>query len=247
MDHVMEKRFMSEITGAKRLTFDRTDRYILYWVCLAGDKVTQPPTKSQWFGYGLSAYMLWRQLEGTLSYKNVRKRMQKFKRLGLIEEIKEKDRYRNAIKYKASTLAIFHGFLVQEITFVPDLHINKNSTLLQVILYKYFEPETIDEFYRYYAVMYLDRYVKRCCELILDAIENKRFPVSFSGIESLIEQEIKNLVFNIVVISNIVIEDKDDPDFKSIFPIDMLAKDKKFRPMLLNIKKEFDAGFQRFT
>lgn len=247
MDHVMGKGFMSEMAGAKRLTFDRTDRYILYWFCLAGNKVTQPPTKAQWFGHGLSAYMLWRQLDGTLSYKNVRKRMQKFKRLGLIEEIKENDRYRNAIKYKASTQGIFHGFLAQEITFVPDIHINKDSTLLQVILYRYFEPETIEKFYRYYADMYLDRYVKRCCELILDAIENKRFPITFGSVESLIEQEVKNLIFNIVVISNIVIEDKDDSDIKSIFPIDTLARDKKFRPLLLSIKKEFDAGFERFT
>ncbi len=252
MDHIMENGFMSQMKDCKRLSLDKTDRLLLGLMCMAGDKTSRPEQKSIWFGYGLSAYTMWGILAGYLTYKNVRKRMQKLRSLGLIEDIKEEHRYRRAIKYKPTTLGLFQGLLTKPTSSnMSELQIHKNNILIQTILYRFFEPESIKKFREYYCMIYVARYVRRCCELILDAIENSRqrrrgrtshLPDSY--IDQLVEEEVKNLIFTIVTASTILIEDPDTPNIKSIFPIDALRNDKKFMNTLQKMKSDFDNGYQ---
>jgi len=197
-----------------------------------------------------------RILGGILAYKNVRVRMIKLRNLGLIEEIKEKKRYRKAIKYKVTTMGLFQNILNNPLsTLFPDLLLHKNNILIQTFLYQFFEPESIEKFREYHCTSYLDKYIRRCCELILDAIESNRLvekrggrtlnlPDSYIG--NLAEEEVKRLILTIVTISKDVIDDPDTPDLKSIFPIETLIKDKKFMPILEKMKKDFDDGYQRF-
>ena len=257
MDHIMRNGFMSQMKDCKRLSLDKTDRLLLGLMCLAGDKTSRPEQKSIWFGHGLSAYTMWGMLGGDLSYKNVRKRMQKLRSLGLIEDIKEEHRYRGAIKYKPTTLGIFQGLLNKPTSSsMSELQIHKNNILIQTILYRFFEPESIKKFREYYCMIYVARYVRRCCELILDAIENFRIlqrkkrrtstsHLPDSYIDQLVEEEVKNLIFTIVTASTIPVEDPETPNIKSIFPIDALRNDKKFMNTLQKMKKDFDNGYQK--
>ena len=76
-----------------------------------------------------------------MTYKNAHKTVIKLRDFGLIEEIKEKHRYRKAIKYKATSRGLFQRFLIQQGNPVSlaVLKNYKDSIILHTILFKFFE------------------------------------------------------------------------------------------------------------
>lgn len=253
----MTKRFISEIQGCTRLSLGKTERMFLTFFCLAGDKAEKSHLTEPWFGHGLSAYKMFTELRGSdmsMTYKNVRKRIIRLLYLGLIEEIKEERRYRRAIKYKATSLGLFQRFLNQQEdpVSISVLETHKGSIILQTILFKYFEYETIKEFRRYHALSYVTNYLTRCCEVILERIESlqrKNYSeldgyLADSIIESLIQPEAISLVFRIVLLSSVIVKDADDPNITSLFPLSTLANDKKFMGFLNDMKNQLDIGYQ---
>ena len=245
----MAKGFMSELKGYRRLALGNTERLFLTFFCLVGNKTTNKNDKL-WIGmgYGLSAWKIFsdlRQTEASMTYHNAHKTVMKLRDLGLIEEIKEKHHYRNAIKYKATSRGLFQRLLTQQGNPV-SMGVLKNyegSIILQTILFKLFKYETIKEFRRYYALRYVTNYLTRCCDSIIGMIEHGK--PSDLEIDKSVLQEVKKLVFTIVTISKDVIDDPDIPNIKSIFPIATLANDEKFMKILHEMKNDFDSGYQK--
>jgi hypothetical protein len=256
----MAKGFISDIKGfqAAGLSLDKTDALFLTYFCLAGDKVTKSYLDEPWFGHGLSAYQMYAELRGSevsLTYKNVRRRIVKLRDVGLIEQVREKKRIRRAIKYKATALGLFYRLLNQKenpVTLgVLDAH--KDSVILQIILYPYFEHATIKQFAgHYHSLRYFTNYLMKCCEVIAEYIESRFIKNSgqaksdLNDLSRLVAPEAMDLVFRIVRLSNIVMNDANEPNVTALFPVAALANDKKFMAVLKEMKTLFDEGYKKF-
>ena len=212
--------FMSHINAitAAGLSLDKTNALFLTYFCLAGGRVEKSSMDEPWFGHGLSAYGMFTELRGSemsLTYKNIRMRIVKLKEVGLIEEIKEKRRYRRAIKYKATSLGLFYRLLNQKENPISlgELEAHKDSIILQVILYPYFEHQTIRGFAsHYHSLRYITNYLMKCCEIIVEFIDSKwskskgQHKIDLNELARLVVPEAMDLVFKIVRLSNIIIE-----------------------------------------
>jgi hypothetical protein len=231
---MVENGFISEVKNYNRISLGSAERLFLILYCL----------NDNFSASKLHAYL--KNTEKPMAYKNVHKRVKRLQDLNLIEEVKEKrGRWRNEIKYKVTPFGLFQRLLLVEVPVsrAAILRRNKDSLILQTILYRYFEPKSIAKF-ESYALRIIANYLKKCCEVILEWMENYRTkykratPSSITeNMDNLITHEAKGLILNIVTISNL------DELF---FPIETLTNDKKFMEILQEMKKDFDNGYQKF-
>jgi hypothetical protein len=230
-----------------------------------GDKLT-PLGKSQFRFLSLisqcplSASEIYPIIKKQIDIKNVRKILHRLLSLGLIEI---EDHYpRNKIKYRLTSRGLFRLFCRGSYYMrMSALELYKEDVILQVILYRYFEIETIKEFEEV-AFGLLGAYISKCCDYIQKAFEDytdwqeqeklKQSPYLYDrellayDIDQALKREIKNFVFQIITLS-------DSPGLKSqgyppgIFPIRTLNNDGKFMEIFHNITSEFSKGCKNFN
>ena len=143
---------------------------------------------------------------------------------------------------------------------MSTLKLYKEDILLQSIVYRYFEFETIKEFQEG-AFVLLGAYISKCCDFMREAFEHyrdwqeqeklKQSPYIYDSeilsydIDFAIRREIKNFVFQIVSASNSPgLTRKGYPP--GIFPIRTLNNDKKFMEIFEDITSEFNDGCKNF-
>lgn len=139
-----------------------------------------------------------------------------------------------------------------------------DEILLQTILYRFFEVETIRQFENYTSAMnHLNNYLGKCCETVLrtaqeiqqetreyiedwklvepSCLKEPSLPPNFiidrsNRMNWLITNEVKEFIFKIECMSA----------RESIFPIGVLAKDKKFNIVFSEIRRDFHLGSCKF-
>ena len=197
---------MSEVMGYKIIALGETEKYFL-WLFLISNK---------------SAYSLYSYLKETekgtgrksMAYVNVRKRVNRLKELGLIEPIKEKHRYRNAIKYRVTSHGLFHCLMMSgtSYTILPlFLERYKDNLILQNILYRFFELKTLEYFDTLPRAAVLGGYLSICCKSILEHIEafrhsklkDKEDYMTTENLDQIIMNQVQKFVFDIVNWSNV--------------------------------------------
>ena len=160
---------MSEVLTYREIALEKLRRYFL-WLLLM---------------FSESAYWIFSYLKKTekdtgrksMAYFNVRKRVIKLKNMGLIEEIPEKHRYRNSIKYRLTSHGLFHCLMMaRTLYYVFPIHLRqyKDNVILQNILYRYFAVESLLYFSTITRTLFLGDYLATCCTLILQKVESFR-------------------------------------------------------------------------
>jgi len=267
---MIDRGFTSEVISYNRISLGKTENYFLM-LFLYDD---------------LSAYDIFQELKkvhknkpkkvvNKMAYKNVHKRVKRLLALGLIEEIKKKFA-RNAKKYRLTNRGLFQMILSGNFYSVAIQLTDKrfnfgDNIIIKTILYRFIEVETIRKFFTLFRLVFLARYLRRCCEVIQEKVDRFRLLSSqyknqnFSTeVESLIDTEAKKFIFDIIRFSDIKyakfqafkdnysdpmeITDsydemhKDDPNYNSLFPKAALINDKKFIKSLEEVKRDFDKG-----
>ena len=128
-------------------------------------------------------------------YKNVHKRVKRFKELKLIEEISRKYP-KNAKPYRLTTRGLFQAFLLGVVGNLWDPNnsiftMYRENSLLQILLYQYFEIDTIMKF-NDLALPFLSSYLQKCCEAILSKLEEHRRDLYEYGTEKFPNEALKN-------------------------------------------------------
>jgi hypothetical protein len=166
----------------------------------------------------ISAYGLYTLERKKIDIKNIRKTFKKIYSKELIEETGRKLPH-NAKEYRLTFQGLFQ-YLLHNAANPIDLKRYSNDILLDTILYQFFDAETLDYFLTMFRVFRLNRYLRNCCEVILERIEQYegtrfytyykrvgdsyfgRIPESLSDdIDRLILGEIENFIFQIVIVS----------------------------------------------
>lgn len=235
--YLTKNRFMSEISNYHRLSLGETEKLFIirFTVC------------SPYSAY--DAYTDMKKIK-PMSYKNVHNKIRRLVALGLLQE--EKGTFkRNAIKYKLTTRGLLERFLIGHPAVHPMVfELYQDNIILQTILYPYFEHSTIQKFADYHGLSYIMNYLTKCCDAILETVDSRRkdkTDLNDTTILWLVTREAINLIFNIVVLSNLVVKNADKPNITSLFPISALTSDKKFMGFLLGMKNEFDSGYKKFV
>ena len=141
------------------------------------------------------------------------------------------------------------------------MELYKEDVLLQTILYRYFEFETIKEFQEG-AFALLGAYISKCCDYMqkgfehyTDWQEQEKLKQSLyiydkkllaGDIDQAIKREIKNFVFQIITLSNSEGLTNREGYPPGIFPIGTLNNDKKFTEIFEDITSEFNEGCKNF-
>lgn len=199
---LLSEGFMSEVLTYREIALGDTEKYFLRLFSIFGEMSA------------FNIYLYLQKTEGetdhkSMAYVNVRKRILRLSELGLIEEIKEKHRYRNAIRYRLTSHGLFHRMLMMPEHFIFPLHLKpyKHSIILQTILYQFFEVETLDYFNTIVRAITLSQYLRHCCQSIIDDVESFRRSrvrekskyMTTEHMAAIIEGAIKTLVFEIVL------------------------------------------------
>ena len=104
-----------------------------------------------------------------MDYKNVNKRVRRLQELGLIKEIKAKgESIHNAKFFSLTSEGIFYLLTQWQPLSWKWLIEYKNNLILKILLYPYFEENTIKPFI---VLVEIGRYLRECCHLILLAID----------------------------------------------------------------------------
>lgn len=191
-------------------------------------------------------YLYLQKMKKPMGYPNVLKRVKRLEELGILERLDAGRR--GAIPYRLTTRGLLERLLLGgnkiDITILLD---HKKNTLLQSILYRYFEEDTIKELRRNEyskARECFGDYLKDCCETILNFIESYRknlpdykiFEEAGSiGLEGRIQYWVENLIHLIV---NLSVDDK--------FPEARLRSDIRFTSLLKNMIDRFNLRCRRF-
>lgn len=189
---------MSEILDYEKIVLGETEDYFLQMICVFPNSA-----------YGVYSALKKDNLsKGPMAYKNVHARIQRLYEIGLIEQMAG-DFSRNAIKYRVTTRGLFQILL----THTPSsgtLEMYKDNIILSTILYQFFEVETIRRFNTMPRGAALRSYVQKCCEKILQKLEEFRVLPHLhkeeyleTEIDDLIKSEVKNFLFQIISISKI--------------------------------------------
>ena len=111
----------------------------------------------------------------TISYKNVHKRIQKLYQLGLIREIKNKDKIMSkhgAIYYSLTTCGIFYILKNHLIVDYRNLIIeHRYDGLYENFLYPYIQFNTINKINDIQFMIRICIYLSKCCGEILETVE----------------------------------------------------------------------------
>jgi hypothetical protein len=252
----MLAELVSEVSHYKRVNLGEREAYFLARI-----------------GEGLnSSYRIFSFLKNAglpMDYKNVNKRVRRLQELGLIKEIKAKgESIHNAKFFSLTSEGIFYLLTQWQPVSWKWLIEYKNNLILKVLLYPYFEENTIKPFI---VLVEIGRYLRECCHLILLVIDviikerlvredNTQLKKVIRQLQIDLEWQAKALAFKLVVKKTrylyqhfqypggyLFIEKPKDPSDKDYFgdPIEysLLVKDKKFMALSKDIGKEYEQAF----
>ena len=112
-----------------------------------------------------------------MAYKNAHKRIRRLHSLGLIQELKGTFKH-GAIKYELTSRGLFQLLLTKGLA--PHvLNLHKDNIILEIILYQFFEVETIKKFITIPRFIALRNFLRECCEAILKKLEELEDPRNF--------------------------------------------------------------------
>jgi hypothetical protein len=221
-----------------------------------------------------SSYKIFSYLKNTghpMDYKNVNKRVRRLHELKLIKEIKTKgESLHNAKFFSLTSEGIFYLLTQRQPIPLQLLTEYKDNLILKVLLYPYFEENTIAMGVREYEE--IAQYLRECSNMILtynDYIRNlARHQLRKVAKEKIIEQlrydlewQAKSLAFRLLTrrtrrISDIITPFtwrqqnlneilKRQPDFldKPAPKASLLPIDKKFVPFAKNLGKEVEQAY----
>jgi hypothetical protein len=222
----------------------------------------------------VSAYEITQILENSgmhMSYKNVHRRVKRLTELQLIKKDSVDPKHMSII-YKITAQGIFQMLLEGHLFFTNWLIKNHKDPILHAILFQFFCEETIQKFNTLARLKVLADYLKKCCEGILAIIsafqssynQNKRSSHLEYAINELIQDELRNFIFQIISVKKLPVRDfglidynkpwfsevgnekeliqKTDPDYSEAFPKATLMRDRKFMKLLSEIKSDFETG-----
>ncbi len=106
------------------------------------------------------------QHKRTMTYPGVLKSIKSLEELGLIEQDGDGKGKRSAIMYKLTSLGLFRRLLSNSFVNINEVDKYRDDTILQTILYQFFEPETINKFHDERRGVLLYDYLKKCCQAI---------------------------------------------------------------------------------
>ena len=181
-----------------------------------------------------------------MSYKKVFTKIQRLVELGLLEAVEGRFK-KNAIKYKLTTRGLFERLALNGwFAIHPIIWYNyRENIILQTVLYRFFEIRTIWNFRKagYSAVSILvSDYLRKCCRGISTKVKSE------SEIDQIIRNELRDLILKLVTCYRI--EKKYSEDLGKLRPnIDTymtLRGDKKFFPLLFEMKDDIDKGCKIF-
>jgi hypothetical protein len=132
----------------------------------------------------------------------------------------------------------------------------KDNVIFQTLIYQYFQEDTVREILSIFLYDIFHPYLRKCCEGILTINDQVRFLQEQQGLEDteslkkerlhyqledinrIIQNELKNLIYQIVrESSNDVHKDK--------FPNRVLRDDKQLSQLVDDLSREFNEGAQR--
>lgn len=229
--YLAENRFMSEIANYQKIYLDKTEQIFIFLFAMRSF------SSSEFFSHLKS--------QKNMSYKKVYTKIQRLVELGLLEAVEGRFK-RNAIKYKLTTRGLFERLTFNGWFAIHPIiwHNYRDNIILQTVLYRFFETQTIWNFRKagYSAVSILiSDYLRKCCEGISKV-------KSESEIDQIIRNELRDLILKLVTCSRI--EKKYSEDLGKLRPsidTDMtLRADKKFFPLLFEMKDDIDKGCKIF-
>ena len=124
------------------------------------------------------------------AYKNEHKRVKRLKELKLIEEVSG-NYPKGAKPYKLTTTGLFQYLLLGGLEAPPTssktstFTMSRENIIMQLLLYQYFEEDTIMKFNNI-AIDLLGSYLRKCCEAIINNLEGGMLELftSYSPIEN---------------------------------------------------------------
>lgn len=198
-----------------------------------------------------------------MHYKNVNKRVTRLYELKLIKEAKGESIH-NAKFFALTSEGIFYLLTKWQQISLPWLIEYKNNLILRVLLYPYFEEETIRPFT---MLIELGRYFRECCHIILlsiDFIQRRQKEGEHTVKERVLKQlqvdlewQAKELAFKLITKKTAFLYERGSYPIdylwveksesrKSIGYSSNLIKDKKFIALSKSMGKEYERAFADF-
>jgi hypothetical protein len=122
------------------------------------------------------AYQLWKHLKirgRIISYKSIRKKVLKFKALGLIE-VSKRRKIHKTFYYKLSTYGIFYLFYKRSAVFRGLLLSYSDDPIFQYLLYPILKRETVMQIRSIWGYSNIGVYLSECCGKIGDILRDDR-------------------------------------------------------------------------
>lgn len=200
-----------------------------------------------------------------MDYKNVNKRVRRLQELGLIKETKAKgESIHNAKFFSLTSEGIFYLLTQWQPISWKWLIEYKNNLILKVLLYPYFEENTIKPFI---VLVEIGRYLRECCHLLLlatDVMQNR--PQDHSQKLKIVKQlqidlewQAKTLAFKLIIRKTRFIYEyfmgtpggyltvQRPSDKEGHIDYSILMKDKKFMALSKNLGKEYEQAFSELV
>lgn len=254
---LISKGFMSEIRGCEIMTLGQREEQFLRMIGIAKEisvyeiysALNEGETDK---GKARKLPDLRSPHDDSMSYKNVHKRVKRLYQMNLIEEVKEKRRYRRKIKYKLTShgfLQFFTSTVSHPVFSLSELLGNyKDNLILDTILFQYFRMETVQELITIFDQWIFHGYLRECCENIFAVswgtgmLTDKEFQgalkMKTEATEYFLKSELRNLINEIIIRSV-------EPMHKDYFPNKVLVEDDKFIHLVENLRDDFHNGCKK--
>jgi hypothetical protein len=245
--------FIAEVRSYKKLAYSlgEIEYFFLGLISLCATLTGKPPILNSMSAYDI--YLHLQKIGKPMGYPNVLKRVRRLEELGLIKfKCYHK---RKAIHYELTPRGLFERLLMPRSIYYavhPIIwHYWRENTILQMILYQYFDLFAVWKFREFSILAELvDNYLRNCCEAILVKLEQSRNSDSLQfEIEQIIENEFKDLILRIISISNMENQRRNkapSSKFVPYLPYAVLKNDSKFMTLLKKMKLDFDNGIKNF-
>jgi len=241
--------YVSEVSACKIMELSETEKSFLFKIMSGHDS-----------SYKITSYIKSRRQP--MAYKNEYTTIKRLQGLNLVEE--EGKFLGGAIYYKLTTCGLFYIFS-NVTTYSPKLLVKyHDNILLKMLLYPYFEIDTIKSCTaRLYSA--ITRYLRTCCEttlytlnIIRSTTKTEDWDRYTKGLESELEWHVKTLGFKVAIMyneSNILGTNPDvDNDNAKVAFYELesamkatLSKDDRFMHLLDIIQKEFGEGYKEIV
>jgi hypothetical protein len=200
--------------------------------------------------------------DDSISYKDVHKRVKRLETLGLIEpvdtKIDKQKQKRNVIKYTVTSRGLFQCCLyfqwaARRPAEIPLMLLYKDNVIFQTLLYQYFKENTIREILSIFVYDIFHPYLRKCCEGTLtindevrflqeqqgsedsESLKEERLHYQLEDIDRIIQNELKNLIYEIV-------RESSKDIYRDKFPSRILRDDKQLLESVDDLNIQFSEG-----